>query len=114
MRMARAVGIDVSAMFTLTFAGGSALAALGAVLGASLLPLEPYYALRYLVLFLVVVSLGGAGSFKGSFVAAIAIGLIDTAGKYYLPGSSAYLFYGTIIALLLWRPQGLLPARGKA
>jgi branched-chain amino acid transport system permease protein len=113
-RMARAVGIDVNTMFTLTFAGGSALAGLGAVLGASLLPLEPYYALRYLVLFLVVVSLGGTGSFKGSFIAAIAIGLIDTAGKYYLPGSSAYLFYGTIIALLLWRPRGLFPAKARS
>jgi branched-chain amino acid transport system permease protein len=113
-RMARALGIDVNTLFTLTFAAGCALAGLGAVLGASLLPLEPYYALRYLVLFLVVVSLGGTGSFKGSFIAAIAIGLIDTAGKYYLPGSSAYLFYGAIIVLLLWRPRGLIPAKARS
>lgn len=111
-RMSQAIGINVNALFTLTFAGGCALAALGAVLGAQLLPLEPYYALRYLVLFLVVVGVGGTGNYKGSFLAAIALGLVDTAGKYFMPDVSAYLFYGVVIALLLWRPQGLMP--GKA
>ena len=110
-RMASAVGIDVNLLFTVTFAGGCALAAFGGVIGAALLPIEPYYALRYLVLFLVVVGVGGIGNFKGSFVAAIALGIIDTCGKFLLPQAAAYLFYGAVLILLLLRPHGLMPAK---
>lgn len=113
-RMARAVGIDVNLLFTVTFAGGCALAAFGSVIGAALLPLEPYYALRYLVPVLVVVGVGGIGNFKGSFVAAIALGIIDTGGKFLFPQASAYLFYGAVIILLLLRPNGLMPAKSAA
>ena len=84
-RIARAVGIDVNRLFTVTFVGGCALAGFGGVIGAEMLPLEPFYALRYLVLFLVVVAVGGLGSFKGSFVAAVTLGMIDTAGKFLFP-----------------------------
>ena len=79
--------------------------------GANMLPVEPYYALQYLVTFLVVVAVGGIGNFKGSFVAAMAIGIIDTAGKFLMPGTSAYIVYVLVIVLLLWRPHGLLPAK---
>jgi branched-chain amino acid transport system permease protein len=103
--------MDVNLMFTSTFAGGCALAALGGILGADLMPLEPFYALKYLVTFLIVVAVGGIGNFKGSFVAAIAIGMIDTAGKFLLPGTSAYIIYALVALLLLWRPHGLLPAK---
>jgi len=113
-KMTQAVGIDVGALFTVTFAGGCALAAFGAIIGAPLLPLEPYYALRYLVLFLVVVGVGGLGNFKGSFVAAIVFGVVDTATKYLMPSVSAYVFYGLVLALLLWRPHGLMPARSAS
>ncbi|MFT8245089.1 branched-chain amino acid ABC transporter permease [Roseomonas sp. BN140053] len=113
-RMAQAVGVDVDRLFTLTFAAGCALAGLGAVLGAPMLPLDPYYALRYLVLFLVVVGIGGLGSFKGSFAAAAVLGVVDTACKYLLPGAAAYVLYGLVLLLLLWRPEGLLPARATA
>lgn len=108
-RMCRAIGLDVDAIFTGTFAAGCALAGAGAVLGAQLMPLEPYYALRYLVLFLIVVGIGGTGDFRGSFVASIALGLIDTAGKYLMPSVSSYIFFAAVIALLLWRPRGLIP-----
>ncbi len=113
-RMARAVGIDVNLLFTITFAGGCALAAFGSVIGAALLPLEPYYALRYLVPVLVVVGVGGIGNFKGSFVAALALGIIDTGGKFLFPQASAYLFYAAVIILLLLRPNGLMPAKSVA
>jgi branched-chain amino acid transport system permease protein len=113
-RMARAVGMDVNRLFTATFVAGCALAGLGGVLGAEMLPLEPFYALRYLVTFLVVVAVGGHGNFKGSFVAAVSIGLIETAGKYLIPQFSAYLMFGAVFALLLWRPNGLLPAKSLA
>jgi branched-chain amino acid transport system permease protein len=113
-RMASAVGIDVNLLFTVTFAGGCALAAFGGVIGAALLPIEPYYALRYLVLFLVVVGVGGIGNFKGSFVAAIVLGIIDTGGKFLMPQAAPYLFYGAVLILLLLRPHGLMPARSAA
>lgn len=108
-RMCRAIGIDVDAIFAMTFAAGCALAGAGAVLGAQLMPVEPYYALRYLVLFLIVVGIGGTGDFRGSFAASIALGLIDTAGKYFIPAASSYIFFATVILLLLWRPRGLIP-----
>jgi branched-chain amino acid transport system permease protein len=113
-RMSQAVGVNVKALFTLTFAGGCALAAFGAVIGAQLLPLDPYYALRYLVLFLVVVGVGGLGNFKGSFVAALVLGIIDTSAKYLIPGLAPYVFYSLVLALLLWKPAGLMPARSAA
>lgn len=113
-RMARAVGINVDRLFTVTFGLGCALAAFGGVIGAELLPLEPFYALRYLVLFLVVVGVGGYGSFKGSFISALIIGIIDVAGKYLLPGAAAYFLYGIVLVLLLWRPHGLVPPRSAA
>jgi branched-chain amino acid transport system permease protein len=110
-RMARAVGIDVNLLFTGTFIVGCALAGLGGALGAGILSLEPDYALQYIVLFLVVVIVGGEGSLGGSFVAAMALGIIDTLGKYFVPAAAAYLLYAAVFALLLWRPQGLLPPK---
>ncbi|MGH7075160.1 MAG: branched-chain amino acid ABC transporter permease [Stellaceae bacterium] len=110
-RMARAIGMNVGLLFTSTFAAGCALAGFGGVIGADMLPVEPYYALRYLVTFLLLVAVGGIGNFKGSFVAAMAIGIVDTVGKFVVPESAAYLVYGLVIVLLLWRPHGLLPAK---
>jgi branched-chain amino acid transport system permease protein len=112
--MARAVGIDVNLLFTGTFIIGCALAGLGGAIGAGILSLEPAYALKYIVLFLVVVIVGGEGSFGGSFVAAMALGIIDTLGKYFVPGAAAYLLYAAVFALLLWRPRGLLPPKSAA
>lgn len=110
-RMARAVGMNVSFLFTVTFIGGCALAGLGGAVGSGILSLEPSYALRYVVLFLVVVIVGGEGSFKGSFAAAMALGLIDTVGKYFIPSAASYLLYAVVFVLLLWRPKGLLPPK---
>jgi branched-chain amino acid transport system permease protein len=112
--MARAVGIDVNLLFTCTFIIGCGLAGLGGAIGAGILSLEPAYALKYIVLFLVVVIVGGEGSFGGSFVAAMALGIIDTLGKYFVPEAAAYLLYAAVFALLLWRPRGLLPPKSAA
>jgi branched-chain amino acid transport system permease protein len=113
-RMARAVGMNVGVLFTGTFVIGCALAGLGGAVGAGILSPEPSYALKYVVLFLVVVIVGGEGSFKGSFVAAMAIGIIDTVGKYFFIDAAAYLLYAAVFVLLLWRPQGLLPPKSVA
>jgi branched-chain amino acid transport system permease protein len=113
-RMARAVGIDVNRLFTITFVIGCALAGFGGVIGAEMLQLDPFYALRYLVLFLVVVAVGGLGSFKGSFVAAITIGVVETAGKFLFTDIAAFLLFALVLLLLLWRPNGLLPPKSVA
>jgi branched-chain amino acid transport system permease protein len=113
-RMCQAVGVNVRLLFTVTFALGCGLAAFGAVAGAQLMPLDSYYALRYLVLFLVVVGVGGLGNFRGSFVAAVGLGVVDTFSKYLVPSAAPYVFYGLVVALLLWRPDGLMPARSAS
>lgn len=106
-RMARCVGIDVPRVFSVTFAFGCGLAAAAGVLGTQILPLEPWYALEYLVPVLMVVAVGGLGSLKGSFYAALLLGLVDTFGRYYVPAAGAFVIYFAVVLLLLWRPQGV-------
>ena len=107
LRMAQSVGINTSRLFTLTFALGSGLAGLGGALGAELLSVNPGYALDNLVYFLIVVAVGGLGSIRGPFVAALLIGITDTGFKYLLPQFGAFFIYALTMALLLWRPRGL-------
>jgi len=106
-RMAQSIGINVDRLFTLTFALGSGLAALGGGLAIQLLGLTPSFALLYLVLFLVVVAVGGLGSFKGTLVAALVLGIIDTAGKYLYADAGGFFIYAVTIAILLVKPAGL-------
>jgi branched-chain amino acid transport system permease protein len=106
-RMAEAIGIDTSLLFTVTFALGSGLAALGGGLGADILAIYPGYAIEYLVYFLMVVAVGGLGSIRGPFVAALLLGIGDTACKYLVPEFGAFFLYAAMIALLMWRPAGL-------
>ncbi len=109
--MAQAVGINTSLLFTVTFALGSGLAALGGGLGAEIIAIQPIYPFEHLVYFLIVVAVGGMGSLRGPFVAALLIGVSDTACKYWLPQFGAFFIYAATIVLLLWRPAGLF---GKA
>src|SRR5713226_8798131 len=106
-RMAQSVGIDTDRLFTLAFALGSGLAALGGALGAEILAIDPGYAQEHLIYFLIVVAVGGLGSIKGPFFAALLLGITDTAFKYKLPEFGAFFIYAMTLALLLWRPQGL-------
>jgi branched-chain amino acid transport system permease protein len=107
-RMASCVGINVPVVFASTFAIGCGLAALGGALGAQLLPLEPYYGLKYLVLVLIVVAVGGLGSLRGSFYAALLLGVLDTLGRYYLPAIGGFVIYISVLVILLLRPRGLV------
>lgn len=107
LRMAQSVGINTSRLFTLTFALGSGLAGLGGGLGADLLAIYPGYALDNLVYFLIVVAVGGLGSIRGPFVAALLLGIADTGFKYLLPGLGAFFIYALAMVILLWRPRGL-------
>jgi branched-chain amino acid transport system permease protein len=106
-RMAESLGINVDRLFTITFAFGSGMAAIGGGLGAEFLGLDPQYALKYLVYFLIAVSVGGLSSVVGVFYAALLIGVLDFMLKLYLPKGGTLFIYALTILLLLWRPQGL-------
>jgi branched-chain amino acid transport system permease protein len=106
-RMAQSIGIDVDRLFTLTFGIGSGLAALGGGLAIQLVGLSPSFALIYLVFFLLVVAVGGLGSFKGTLVAALILGIFDTAGKYLYADAGGFFIYAVAVAILLVRPAGL-------
>lgn len=110
-RVAGAMGINVPRLFFLTFSLGCGLAGLGGALSLELLGMEPGFALKYMVYFLLVVSIGGAGTLAGPFLAALLVGIIDTAGKYYFPQLGGFLIYVFMVLILLWRPDGLLALR---
>jgi branched-chain amino acid transport system permease protein len=110
-RMARGLGIDVDRSFAYTFALGSGLAGLGGALAVEIVGLDHSFALVYLVYVLIIVSVGGLGSIAGSLLAAIVIGISDTAGKYYFPYLGAFLIYLVMIIVLMWRPAGLFGRR---
>lgn len=107
LRMAQSIGINTSGLFTMTFALGSGLAALGGGLGADILAIDPGYALEHLTYFLIVVSVGGLGSIRGPFFAALLLGVADTGFKYLLPEFGAFFIYALAMVILLWRPYGL-------
>jgi len=111
-RMARGLGIDVDRAFMITFALGGGLAALGGALAIEVIGLESTLPLSVILVYvLIVVAVGGLGSIRGSFVAAIVLGITDTAGKYYFPWLGAFLIYLVMVALLMWRPMGLFGKR---
>src|SRR5690349_13701383 len=103
--MAQSVGINTSVLFMLTFALGSGLAGLGGALGADILPVDWAYPFEHLAYFLIVVAVGGLGSLRGPFIAALLIGIADTACKYWIPEFGAFLVYSAVVAILLWRPM---------
>ena len=110
-RTAEAMGIRVERVFQVTFALGSGLAGLGGALGVDVLGLDPQFALKYLVYFLLVVVVGGPGSVIGTLLAALLLGVADIAGKYYVPEIGAFVIYAAMIILLLLFPHGLLGRR---
>jgi branched-chain amino acid transport system permease protein len=110
-RMARGLGINVEGVFAVSFALGSVLAGLGGALAIEVVGLDPSFAFLFLVYVLIIVSVGGLGSIGGSFAAAVVIGVSDIAGKYYVPQLGAFLIYLVMIAVLMWRPQGLFGKR---
>jgi branched-chain amino acid transport system permease protein len=106
-RVARGLGINVNAIFAVTFAVGSGLAGLGGALGAEILGLDPHFPLKFMIYFLIVVTVGGTSSITGPFVASLLLGFGDVAGKYYAPQFGSFIIYIIMIVVLIWRPQGL-------
>ena len=111
-RAASGLGINVNVVFAATFAVGSGLAGLGGALGAEVLGLDPTFPLKFMVYFLIVVAVGGTSSITGPLLAALLLGIADVAGKYYIPKLGAFIVYALMIAILIWRPQGLFVRQG--
>jgi len=111
-RVAAGLGINVNVVFLSTFAMGSGLAGLGGALGAEVLGLDPTFPLKFMIYFLIVVAVGGTSSITGPLLAALLLGIADVAGKYYIPKLGAFIVYCLMIAILIWRPQGLFVRQG--
>lgn len=107
-KVARGLGVNVNAIYALTFAMGSGLAGLGGAIGVDLLGMEPLFALKYMIYFLIVVTVGGTTTLTGPFIAALIIGVGDTAGKYYVPEVSAFVIYTIMVVVLIVKPEGLI------
>ena len=105
--MAQVLGIRTQIIYAVSFAIAIGLAAMGGIIGSELLPLDPYYALRYMVVFLVVVSIGGAGSIPGALFSSLLLGVIDTTGRYIAPEFGEFFFYFAVIFIVTLFPRGL-------
>jgi branched-chain amino acid transport system permease protein len=112
--IAEALGVDIDRLFLVTFVLGAALAALAGIMMAPLLSLEAGVGDPLLILALVVVIVGGAGSLKGCLASALLVGLVDTLARVlvatHFPGGRALSNMGVyllMLAVLLLRPRGL-------
>ncbi len=105
--MAEALGIDVRRLFAIVFALGVALAAFAGMVAAPISSVYPGMGERILIISFVVVVIGGIGSVKGAFVAAMLIGLADTFGKILVPEFASVVIYAVMALVLVLRPRGL-------
>lgn len=106
--MAQSIGINTGRLFSAAFGLGTGLAALGGGLGADVLAIAPAYPLQYIIYFLIVVAVGGLGNIKGPFFAALAIGMSDTACRYFLPEAGSIFIFAFVFIALIWRPNGIM------
>jgi branched-chain amino acid transport system permease protein len=101
------LGINIKALSMFVFAAGAGLAALAGMIAAPLSSVYPGIGEHILIICFVVVVIGGIGSIKGAFIAAILVGLADTFGKVLIPEFASVAVYAVMALILLWRPQGL-------
>ena len=113
-RVARGMGINVNTVFAITFAVGSGLAGLGGALGTDILGMDPTFPIKFMIYFLIVVTVGGTSGITGAFFASLILGIADVGGKYYVPQIGAFIIYALMVVVLIIRPQGLFSrSRGK-
>jgi branched-subunit amino acid ABC-type transport system permease component len=105
--MAALLGIRVTRVFAATFAIGVALAAIGGGLAAPTLSLVPDVALAFILQAFAIVIIGGFGSIAGSLIAAVGLGILNSALTLYAPTLSAFSLYILMVVVLVARPQGL-------
>src|SRR5712692_3010667 len=128
--MVGALGVDIKLLFTLVFGLGAALAGLAGLMHAPILPVQIGMGENILILAFVVIVIGGIGSIRGAFVAAVFVGVVDTLGRAFLPdllrlalsstaastlapALSSMLIYLLMAIVLALRPQGLFPVAGR-
>lgn len=127
--MIAALGVNITALYTIVFALGAALAGLAGALVGAIQSVQVGMGEPVLILAFVVIVIGGVGSIKGAMVGALLVGVIDTMGRFLLPrllagfmdtaaatgmgaALASVLIYLLMAAVLIWRPQGLFPAHG--
>jgi branched-chain amino acid transport system permease protein len=111
--LVRALGINVTPIFSMVFGLGAAFAALAGIVAAPILSVSPGMGDRIIIVAFVVIVIGGIGSIKGAFVGALLVGLVDSFGKILFPTVSSLIMYALMAVVLIWRPQGIFgrPAR---
>lgn len=111
--MAGAMGVNVPVIFSLLFAVGAALAGLAGIMAAPILSVQVGMGEPILILALVVTVIGGIGSIRGAFVAALLVGIVDTFGRVTLtPALGSMVIFILMAAILTFRPKGLFPVHG--
>jgi branched-chain amino acid transport system permease protein len=129
--MVSALGVDIRKLFMIVFGFGAMLAGFAGIMIAPILSVEPGMGDQILILAFVVIVIGGIGSIRGAFIAAILVGLVDTLGRSFSvdilrsfgmgsanaravgPAISSMLIYVLMAAVLFFRPSGLFPAKGR-
>ena len=128
--MTGALGVNINLLYTLVFGLGAALAGLAGLMQAPILTVQIGMGENILILAFVVIIIGGIGSIRGAFVAAVLVGLIDTLGRAFLPellrlvmsvrgaatvapAMSSMMIYLLMATVLVWRPEGLFPVSNK-
>jgi branched-chain amino acid transport system permease protein len=111
-QMAACLGINVERMFFLVFVIGCALAGLAGAVAAPVLSVTPDMGLQILIPTLIVIVIGGLGSLKGAVAGSLIFGFVQTFGAVLLPTFNSVLIYALLAAVLVIRPEGLLPAKG--
>ncbi len=129
-RMVSALGVDIRRLFMIVFGFGAMLAGFAGVMAGPILSVEPGMGDGVLILAFVVIVIGGIGSIRGAFVAALIIGLVDTLGRSFMtdifkaflapaaanqvgPAIASMLIYLLMAGVLFFRPSGLFPAAGR-
>ncbi|MFD1794854.1 branched-chain amino acid ABC transporter permease [Paracoccus aurantiacus] len=110
--MARAIGIRTERMFLLVFTLGAGLAGLGGVVAAPITAANPGMAVSALIPALIVTVIGGMGNIAGAALGALIVAGIEVFGAVLFPAASAVLIYAALAVALIWRPEGLLVAKG--
>lgn len=105
--MISSLGVDINRLYRIVFAIGVALAALAGAIAAPVSSVYPGMGNSVLIISFVVVVIGGIGSVKGAFVAAMLVGFVDTLGQVFFPDVAGALVYVLMAAILLFKPEGL-------
>lgn len=108
--MVQSLGINIQFLYRVVFAAGVAIAAFAGMIAAPISSIYPGMGNQVLIICFVVVVIGGIGSIRGAFFAAMLIGFVDTFGKVLLPEASGVLVYVLMALILLWKPNGLFKA----